>query len=141
MGKIAKRSAKAQENLEIIETALEKTQSALRAAEKADIAAGKVAKGSRKLVKLVLIVSVVGVVALLVKKMTGGGSQPAPSQSYSPPRSAPSSTPAASSAATGAKTTDETSGDDAKVVDLSTGKNGSSAEDAVAEAGAKSDPN
>ncbi len=76
MSKIAERSAKAQENIDTLENALERTQAALRAAEKADLTATAVTKKSRKLFKLVVILTVVGVAVLVVKKFVGGGSNP-----------------------------------------------------------------
>lgn len=130
MGKIAKRSAKAQESLEIIESALEKTQSALHAAERADVAVGKVVKGSRKLIKLILIASVIGVAVLIAKKVLGGsGSAPAPV-----PTSAPNSKPQTSSEASkgagkaGASDDDK---DDTVVVDLASTRNGSKSDESA----------
>ncbi|HTO00161.1 MAG TPA: hypothetical protein VL068_05755 [Microthrixaceae bacterium] len=76
MGKVAERSVKAQENLEILETALDRTQSALRAAERADLVATKTVARSRQLLKLMLVLGVVGVVILVVKKLVGGSSTP-----------------------------------------------------------------
>lgn len=69
MGKIAAKSAEAQHNLEIVETALERTQSALRAAEAADLAVEQVAKKSRKLLKILLVITLLGVIAFVLKKV------------------------------------------------------------------------
>lgn len=76
MSKIAERSAKAQENIDTLENALERTQQALRAAEKADLAAAAVTKKSRKFLKLLVILTVIGVVVVVAKKLAGGGSTP-----------------------------------------------------------------
>jgi hypothetical protein len=76
MSKLATKSARVQENIDTLESALDRTQQALRAAEKADLAAAAVTKKSRKLLKLVLLLTVVGVAVLAVKKFTGGGSNP-----------------------------------------------------------------
>jgi hypothetical protein len=76
MSKIAERSAKAQENIDTLESALDRTQQALRAAEKADLAAAAVTKKSRKFLKLVVVLTVIGVAVLVVKKLAGGGSNP-----------------------------------------------------------------
>lgn len=69
MGKIATRSAAVQHDLQLVETALERTQTALRAAEAADLAAEKVVKKSRKLLKVLLILTILGVIALVLKKL------------------------------------------------------------------------
>ncbi|MGB6057720.1 MAG: hypothetical protein WBF71_05610 [Microthrixaceae bacterium] len=76
MGKLADRSVKAQENLEILESALDRTQSALRAAEKADLVTAKTVAKSRRILKLVLILSIIGVAVLVAKKVLGGSSTP-----------------------------------------------------------------
>jgi len=76
MSKIAERSVKAQENIDTLESALDRTQQALRAAEKADLAAAAVTKKSRKFLKLVVVLTVIGVAVLVVKKLAGGGSNP-----------------------------------------------------------------
>lgn len=76
MGKLAARSVKAQENLEILESALDKTQGALRAAERADLAATNAVAKSRRLFKLVLVLGVVGVAVLVAKKLMSGPSKP-----------------------------------------------------------------
>ncbi|MGB3411831.1 MAG: hypothetical protein WBA45_11605 [Microthrixaceae bacterium] len=76
MGKLADRSVKAQGNLEILESALDRTQGALRAAEKADLVAGKSIAKSRRFLKIILILGVVGVAVLVAKKVLGGSSTP-----------------------------------------------------------------
>ncbi len=76
MSKLADRSVKAQENIETLETVLDRTQTALRAAEKADIAAAAVTRKSRKFLKLLIVLTVIGVAVVVVKKFTGGGSTP-----------------------------------------------------------------
>jgi hypothetical protein len=76
MSKLAERSVKAQENLEVLETVLDRTQTALRAAEKADLAAAEVTRKSRKFLKLIIALTVIGVAVLVVKKFAGGSSTP-----------------------------------------------------------------
>ena len=76
MSKIAERSVKAEENIDVLETALDRTQAALRAAEKADLAATAVKATSHKLVRLLIVLMVIGVVVVAVKKFTGGSSTP-----------------------------------------------------------------
>jgi t-SNARE complex subunit (syntaxin) len=76
MSKLATKSAKAQQNIDTLESALDRTQQALKAAEKADLAATAVTKKSRKLFKLLLILTVIGVAVVVVKKFTGGSSTP-----------------------------------------------------------------
>lgn len=107
MGRIAQRSARAQDNLEIIESALERTQSALKAAEKADLAVGKAAKKSGKVFKLLLLVSVVGVTVLVIRKLTAkDDAQPTPRHEplgqtpAAPPAEAASAPPAEASTST-----------------------------------------
>lgn len=122
MSKLAQRSAKAQENLEIIETALERTQQALRAAEVADLAATKVVRKSRKYFKLLLVLTVVGVVVLVAKKMLGGGAAPAPTMQpvTKPVSGSASARPADKGAATGSNGSAATNGkvaDEAKQKD------------------------
>lgn len=69
MGRIATKSAEAQQNLQVVETALERTQSALRAAEAADLAAEKVVKKSRKLLKWLLVLTILGVIVFVLTKL------------------------------------------------------------------------
>lgn len=76
MSKLAERSVKAQENLDTLETVLDRTQTALRAAEKADLAAAEVTRKSRKFLKLIVVLTVIGVAVLVIKKFTGGRSTP-----------------------------------------------------------------
>ncbi len=76
MGKLAERSVKAQENLDVLETAIDRTQSALRAAERADQVTTKAVAKSRRVFKLVLILTVVGVAVVVAKKLMGGPSTP-----------------------------------------------------------------
>ena len=76
MSKLATKSAKVQQNIDTRESALDRTQQALKAAEKADLAAAAVTKKSRKFVKLVLLLTVIGVAVLAVKKFTGGSNPP-----------------------------------------------------------------
>lgn len=76
MGRLAAKSVKAQENLELLESAIDRTQSALRAAERADLVATEAVAKSRRLLKLVLILTVVGVAALVAKKLLSGPKAP-----------------------------------------------------------------
>ncbi|CAN5512177.1 hypothetical protein BH10ACT3_BH10ACT3_08220 [soil metagenome] len=76
MSKLAERSAKVQGNIDTLETALDRTQKALKAAEKADLAAAAVSKKSRKFLKLIVVLTVVGVAVLIAKKFIGGSSTP-----------------------------------------------------------------
>ena len=76
MSRVAQQSAKALETLETVESALERTQIALRAAESADLLAGAVAKNSRPILKVLLVLTVVGVAILVIKKLKSSSSTP-----------------------------------------------------------------
>lgn len=68
MSRIGKTAARAQNSLSEVETALERTQTALAAAERADMVASKAARKSGKFFKLILILGVIGAIAFVVKK-------------------------------------------------------------------------
>ncbi len=72
MSAVGARAAQAQSGIADLESALEKTQKALSTVEKVDAVA--TAKKSRKLLKMLLIVTVVGVAVIMAKKMMGGSS-------------------------------------------------------------------
>lgn len=76
MSALGQRAAQAQANLTDVEAALDKTQQALQLAEKVDEAATKVKRRSGKFVKLVLVLTVIGVAVVVAKKVMGGGSNP-----------------------------------------------------------------
>ncbi len=72
MSAVGQRAAKAQAGIGDLESALEKTQRALQSVEKVDEAATAAKRKGSKLVKMLLIVTVVGVTVLVAKKLMGG---------------------------------------------------------------------
>lgn len=76
MSALGERAAKAQDNIADLETALEKTQRVLQTAEKVDLAATAATSKGRKLLKLLLVMTVVGVSVLVAKKLLSGSSTP-----------------------------------------------------------------
>lgn len=81
MSAMGERATQARSGIGDLETALERTDKVLAAAEKADeVASGK----SRTFVKLLLALTVIGVTVLVVRKMmSGGSSEPEPYRSPS----------------------------------------------------------
>jgi hypothetical protein len=81
MSMLGERAAKAQEGIAEIESALERTQRALQAAERVDHAAAEAKRRSGKVVKLLLVLVLLGIAGLAVKKVlakdeTSSGSRP-----------------------------------------------------------------
>lgn len=76
MSALGERAAKAQDNIADLEAALEKTQRVLQSAEKVDQAAASVSRRGRKLMKLLLVLTVVGVSVLVAKKLLSGSGNP-----------------------------------------------------------------
>lgn len=72
MSAVGARAAQAQSGIADLESALEKTQKALSTVEKVDTVA--TAKKSRRLIKMLLIATVVGVAVIMAKKMMGSSS-------------------------------------------------------------------
>jgi hypothetical protein len=78
MSAVGEKAVQAQVGISDLETALEKTQKALKSVEKVDQAAAKAKRRGSKLVKLLLIATVVGVTIVVAKKLMGGsGAMPA----------------------------------------------------------------
>lgn len=74
MSAIGERAVQAQSGVADLESALEKTQKALKTAENVDLMAAKAKKKSSKLIKMLLIVTVVGVTVIVARKLMGGSS-------------------------------------------------------------------
>ena len=77
MSALAQRAAKAQDGIADLESALEKTQRALDTAQKVDAVATKAKRRSGKFFKIVLVLTVLGIVVVVAKKALGGSSAPA----------------------------------------------------------------
>lgn len=83
MSAVGARAQQAQAGVADLETALEKTQKALQSVERADEVAGAAKRKGSKLVKLLLIATVVGVTIVVAKKLMGGsGSGPGATDPY-----------------------------------------------------------
>ncbi len=82
MSAVGERAVQAQAGIADLETALERTQKALQSVEKVDQAAAKAKRKGSKLVKLLLIATVVGVTVIIAKKLMGGGSGPGATDPY-----------------------------------------------------------
>lgn len=83
MSVVGERAARAQEGIAEIESALERTQRALQAAERVDHAAAEAKRRGGKLFKLLLVLMLLGVAALAVRKVmsrdeTTDGPRPSP---------------------------------------------------------------
>lgn len=76
MSAVGERAAQASSGIADLEGALERTQSALDAVERVDLAAAEVKRRSRTWIKLLLIATVIGVTILVAKKLMGGPSSP-----------------------------------------------------------------
>jgi flagellar biogenesis protein FliO len=81
MSAMGERATQARSGIGDLESALERTDKVLAAAEKADeVASGK----GRTFMKLLLVLTVIGVTVLVVRKLVGGGSSdPEPYRSQS----------------------------------------------------------
>lgn len=78
MSRIGKTAARAHDSLSEVETALERTQAALSAAERADMVATKAVRKSGKFLKLLLIFGVIGAIVYVAVKMLGSSSDTPP---------------------------------------------------------------
>lgn len=76
MSALGQRAAKAQDGIIELETALEKTQRALDTAQKVDAAASKAKRRSGKFFKVMLVLTVVGIVVAVAKKAMSSSSSP-----------------------------------------------------------------
>jgi len=76
MSALGQRAAQAQDGITELETALEKTQRALDTAQKVDAAAATAKRRSGKFFKLMLVLTIVGIVVVVAKKALGGSSAP-----------------------------------------------------------------
>lgn len=76
MSAVGERAAQASSGITDLETALERTQSALDAVERIDVAAGEAKRRSGWLVKLLLIITVIGITMLVAKKLMGSSGAP-----------------------------------------------------------------
>ena len=71
MSAMGERATQARSGIDDLETALERTDRVLAAAEKADqVASGR----GRTFMKLLLALTVIGVTVLVIRKLVGGGS-------------------------------------------------------------------
>lgn len=76
MSALGERAVQAQNNIADLETALEKTQRVLETAENVDRTAGEVKRRSGRLMKIVLLLTVIGITVLVAKKLLGSSSTP-----------------------------------------------------------------
>jgi hypothetical protein len=76
MSRLGEQAAKAEAGIAGLETALERTQRALQAAERVDAAAGGAKRRYGRFVKLVLVLTIVGVGVLIVRKLMAGDPGP-----------------------------------------------------------------
>lgn len=78
MSAVGEKAAQASAGIADLESAMEKTQKALQSVEKLDQAAGAAKRKGSRIVKLLLIATVVGVTVIVAKKlMAGAGTPPA----------------------------------------------------------------
>jgi hypothetical protein len=82
MSAVGEKAAQAQAGITDLETALEKTQRALKSVEKVDQAAATAKRKGSRLVKLLLIATVVGVTVIVAKKLLGSGATPPATDPY-----------------------------------------------------------
>jgi translation elongation factor EF-4 len=83
MSAVGEKAVQAQAGIADLETALEKTQKALSSVEKVDLAAAEAKRKGSKLIKLLLIATVVGVTVIVAKKLMGGsGANPPATDPY-----------------------------------------------------------
>lgn len=109
MSMLGRQAAKAEAGVVHLESALEKTQKALQAAERVDAKAAVAKKKSGKLVKLVLLLTIVGVGIVVARKLLIG-SDSAPVSSPSP-RPVDRSPAASNGASSGASTPEDAAAD------------------------------
>jgi hypothetical protein len=114
MSKLGEGAAQAEVGVHHLETVLERTEKALQAAERVDRAAAEAGRRSGKFLKMLLLLTVVGVAVMAARKLLAGSE--APAGSTAPDRSG-------SSTGTGPTTaSDDVSGSAAAV--SGTGSNG-----------------
>ena len=83
MSAVGDKAVQASAGISDLETALEKTQKALKSVEKADQAAASAKRKGSELVKLLLIATVVGITVIVAKKLMGGsGATPPATDPY-----------------------------------------------------------
>lgn len=83
MSAMGEKAAQASRNISDLETALEKTQRALKSVEKIDEAAGTARRRGSKLFRLLLVAGAVGVTVVVARKLMGGrGSIPPATDPY-----------------------------------------------------------
>lgn len=82
MSAVGERAGQASSGIADLETALGRTQSALEAVERIDSAAGEAKRRSGRFVKLLLIMTVVGVTVLVAKKLMGSSGGPGATDPY-----------------------------------------------------------
>lgn len=76
MSAVGERAAQAQQNIADLETALERTQKVLQGVEKVDASAAVAKRRGGTFVKVVLILTVLGVAVIVVKKVLAGSGRP-----------------------------------------------------------------
>ena len=82
MSAVGTKAAQASAGIADLEGALEKTQKALKSVESIDQAAATARRRGSKLVKLLLIATVVGVTIVVAKKLMGGSGAPPATDPY-----------------------------------------------------------
>lgn len=82
MSAVGTKAAQASAGIADLEAALDKTQQALKSVEKVDQVAAKARRRGSRLVKLVLIATVVGVTIIIAKKLMGGSGAPPATDPY-----------------------------------------------------------
>lgn len=82
MSAVGERAGQASAGISELETALGRTQSALEAVERVDLAAAEVKQRSGRFVKLLLIVTVIGIAVLVAKKLMGSSGAPGSTDPY-----------------------------------------------------------
>lgn len=76
MSRLGSKAERAQAGVLQLESALERTEKALEAAQRVDEKVASARKGSRKLFKLVLLLTLVGVSVLVVRKLMTSDTPP-----------------------------------------------------------------
>ena len=82
MSAVGEKAVQASAGIADLEAALDKTQQALKSVEKVDAAAGRAKRKGSRLVKLLLIATVVGVTVIVARKLLGGSGAPPATDPY-----------------------------------------------------------
>ena len=82
MSAVGERASQASSGIADLETALGRTQSALDAVERVDLAASEAKRRSGRFVKLLLILTVIGISVLVAKKLMGSSGGPGSTDPY-----------------------------------------------------------